>query len=58
MSQTFLDGRVKVAQLDSGFLVTRNGEGHTAYASGNACIDDTVDAYLTAGTVPSSDPDC
>ena len=46
------------AQLDSGFLVTRRGEGHTAYASGNACIDDTVDAYLTAGTVPKSDPDC
>ena len=46
------------SQLDSGFLVTRTGEGHTAYASGNACIDRTVDAYLTAGTVPKSDPDC
>ena len=46
------------SQLDSGFLVTRAGEGHTAYASGNACIDSTVDAYLVKGTVPAKDPKC
>ncbi len=46
------------SQLDSGFLVTRKGEGHTAYASGNACIDSTVDAYLVHGTVPAKDPLC
>ncbi len=46
------------AQLESGFMVTRNGEGHTAYGSGNTCIDDTVEAYFTAGTVPASDPQC
>jgi hypothetical protein len=46
------------SQLDSGFLVTRKGEGHTAYASGNACIDSTVDAYLVKGTVPKTDPLC
>ncbi len=46
------------SQLDSGFLVTRKGEGHTAYASGNACIDTTVDAYLVKGTVPAQDRLC
>jgi pimeloyl-ACP methyl ester carboxylesterase len=45
-------------QLSSGVLVTREGEGHTAYAQGNACIDSTVDAYLLEGTVPSTDPLC
>lgn len=45
-------------QLSSGFLVTYEGEGHTIYAGGVACIDDTVDAYLLKGTVPESDPRC
>ena len=45
-------------QLESGVLVTRQGEGHTAYARGNACIDETVDAFLVDGTVPESDPLC
>ncbi|MET0992538.1 MAG: alpha/beta hydrolase [Lacisediminihabitans sp.] len=52
-------GAVALAdQLDSGVLVSRTGEGHTAYASGNACIDRTVDAYLVKGTVPVADPHC
>ena len=46
------------AQLQSGVLVTREGEGHTAYAQGNACIDRTVDDYLISGTVPTTDPLC
>ncbi|TXK19242.1 alpha/beta hydrolase [Homoserinibacter sp. GY 40078] len=45
-------------QLSSGFLVTYEGEGHTIYAQGVACVDDTVDAYLLDGTVPGSDPNC
>jgi len=45
-------------QLSSGFLVTYNGEGHTIYAQGVACIDDTVDAYLISGKVPSAGPKC
>ncbi|QEO09307.1 alpha/beta hydrolase [Protaetiibacter larvae] len=45
-------------QLSSGFLVTYRGEGHTIYAQGVSCIDDTVDAYLVSGTVPSADPQC
>jgi pimeloyl-ACP methyl ester carboxylesterase len=45
-------------QLESGVLVTFNGEGHTAYGNGNRCIQSTVDAYFLDGTVPSADPDC
>ena len=46
------------SQLSSGVLVTREGEGHTAYSQGNACIDTTVDDYLIAGSVPVADPLC
>jgi pimeloyl-ACP methyl ester carboxylesterase len=45
-------------QLSSGVLVTHKGEGHTVYAQGDTCIDDTVDAYLLSGKVPTSDPMC
>ncbi|WP_229052188.1 alpha/beta hydrolase [Aeromicrobium sp. Leaf350] len=44
--------------LDSGVLISRDGDGHTAYQSGNECITETVDAYLVDGTVPDEDPDC
>lgn len=40
------------AQLDSGVLVERDGDGHTAYNSGNACIDSIVEDFLLDGTVP------
>ncbi|MCU1432884.1 MAG: caeA [Actinotalea sp.] len=39
-------------QLESGVLLTWEGEGHTAYGRSNACIHDAVDAYLVSGTVP------
>lgn len=45
-------------ELAEGHLVTYNGEGHTGYNKGNACVDGAVDAYLLAGTVPASDPNC
>jgi hypothetical protein len=45
-------------QLSIGFLVRYVGEGHTIYAQGVTCIDDTVDAYLISGTVPDADPRC
>lgn len=45
-------------QLASGVLISYEGEGHTIYAQGVACIDDTVDAYFIDGTVPASDPMC
>lgn len=46
------------AQLGSGVLVTRDGDGHTAYDSGNDCIDDLVDAFLVKGTVPENGTTC
>lgn len=39
-------------QLSSGVLVTREGEGHTGYGQGNACVDAAVEAYLIDGVVP------
>ncbi|MEQ1736771.1 MAG: alpha/beta hydrolase, partial [Rhodoglobus sp.] len=45
-------------ELSSGVLITYNGEGHTVYANGVACIDDTVDDYFVKDVVPSADPDC
>ena len=40
------------SQLSSGRLLTRVGDGHTAYRRGSACIDNAVDAYLVGGTLP------
>lgn len=45
-------------QLSSGVLITYEGEGHTIYAGGVTCVDDTVDAYFLRGEVPSADPMC
>jgi len=45
-------------QLQSGVLITRNGDGHTGYHAGNACVDNTVNAYLVAGKVPRHNVSC
>ena len=45
-------------QLESGVLVSRDGDGHTAYNSGNDCIDDAVHAYLIDGEVPQDGLEC
>ena len=45
-------------QLDSGVLVSRDGDGHTGYNSGNACVDDAVEGYLLRGTVPQDGLRC
>ncbi len=45
-------------QLESGVLVSYEGEGHTAYNKGSACVNDVVDDYLINGTVPDADPMC
>ncbi len=48
----------KLAQeLSSGVLLTRTGEGHTAYGK-SACIDGLVDAYLLTLAVPSAGTIC
>lgn len=46
------------AQLDSGVLVSYEGEGHTAYNKSNSCVNDAVERYLLDGTVPEADPMC
>ncbi len=45
-------------QLQSAHLITRTGEGHTAFNRGLPCIDDAVDNYFVRGTVPTRDPLC
>lgn len=45
-------------QLDSGVLVSRDGDGHTAYNAGNECIDTTVEDYLLDGVVPDDGARC
>ena len=50
---------VKLAQtLDSGVLISYEGDGHTAYGRSNDCVDDAVDAYLLKGTVPKDGLTC
>jgi len=45
-------------QLESGVLVSRDGDGHTGYNSGNDCVDEAVEAYLIEGTVPEDGLSC
>ena len=45
-------------ELESGVMITYNGEGHTVYGNGVSCIDDLVDDYFVKDVVPSSDPNC
>ena len=46
------------SQLESGVLLTREGDGHTAYLSGNECIQRAVDGYFVDGTVPKEGTRC
>ncbi|MEB2526579.1 alpha/beta hydrolase [Kocuria rosea] len=46
------------AQLEGGHLLTRVGEGHGSYASGNRCIDETVTAHLLEGVLPAEERIC
>ena len=45
-------------QLQSGVLVTYEGEGHGTFGGKSACVDRLVIAYLTNGTVPSDGVKC
>jgi pimeloyl-ACP methyl ester carboxylesterase len=44
--------------LASGVLLGWNGDGHTAYGSGSACVDNYVNSYLTGLSVPKSGTVC
>jgi len=46
------------SQLESGILVTLQGEGHTAFNKGNECVNATVEQYLVEGVVPAADVMC
>jgi len=44
--------------LSSGVLLGWNGDGHTAYGEGSACVDTIVNAYLISLAVPRSGMVC
>ena len=44
--------------LGNAELLTWDGEGHTSYLQGSSCIDDYVNAYLVAGTLPPTGKTC
>ncbi len=47
-----------VDQLDSGVLITFDGDGHTAYTRSNDCVDKAVDTYYLTGKAPAADLRC
>jgi hypothetical protein len=42
-------GQALAEQLESGELLTLDGDGHTAYMQGSECIDEYVDNYFLTG---------
>jgi pimeloyl-ACP methyl ester carboxylesterase len=50
--------RALTKALPGSVLLTREGEGHTAYLGGNQCIDDAVDQYLLSGATPPAGTRC
>ena len=53
-----VEAQALASQLDPGVLVTRDGDGHTAYNSGNECIDEALESYLIEGRVPRDGLSC
>jgi pimeloyl-ACP methyl ester carboxylesterase len=45
-------------QLESGHLLTFEGEGHTAYGRGSECVDAVVDDFLVEGMVVEDGATC
>lgn len=50
--------RALAGQLSSGRLLTYDGDGHTAYTRGSACIDKAVNAYLLTTAAPPTSQKC
>src|SRR5690606_25055968 len=44
--------------LDSGFLATSEGQGHTAYGRSNECISTAVEDFLVDGETPDGALTC
>ncbi|MFC9325046.1 alpha/beta hydrolase [Kitasatospora sp. NPDC057015] len=45
-------------QLESGRLITYEGDGHTAYGRHNTCVDGAVNRYLLTGQAPDEGLHC
>ena len=45
-------------QLQSGVLISRDGDGHTGFQQGNQCVDEAIEDYLVGGTVPEDGLSC
>ncbi|WP_314242581.1 alpha/beta hydrolase [Streptomyces kutzneri] len=45
-------------QLESGTLLTYDGDGHTAYGRGSGCIDTAINRYLLEGKAPEDGKKC
>lgn len=45
-------------QLESGALLTYEGDGHTAYGRGSDCIDTSINRYLLEGRAPEDGKRC
>lgn len=50
--------RALVEQLDDARLLTHDSYGHTAYTSGNRCVQAAVDRYLLDGELPPEGTTC
>ncbi|MBV2154749.1 alpha/beta hydrolase [Kitasatospora sp. SUK 42] len=50
--------RSLAGQLESGRLLTYDGDGHTAYGRHNACVDGAVNRFLLTGEAPEQDQRC
>jgi pimeloyl-ACP methyl ester carboxylesterase len=50
--------RSLASQLSSARLLTYEGDGHTAYGRGSACIDSAINTYLVQGTPPTRGKSC
>ncbi|MFN2517898.1 MAG: alpha/beta hydrolase [Jatrophihabitantaceae bacterium] len=46
------------AAMRNARLLTWDGEGHTSYLSGSSCIDNYINDYLIAGTLPPPNKTC
>jgi pimeloyl-ACP methyl ester carboxylesterase len=46
------------SQLSSARLLTYDGDGHTAYGRGSACVDTAINAYLLRGAPPMDGKRC
>ncbi|MGP4047149.1 alpha/beta hydrolase [Streptomyces sp. 2A115] len=50
--------RSLATHLSSGTLLTYDGDGHTAYGRGSACVDSSINRYLLEGTPPPKGKRC